>query len=111
MLKKMNMTPINGIMEVNMFKETGEVIHITSPKIQASVPANTYVISGTIENKTIQSLMPDIVSQLSQEMMNQIGAGNIQGGAGAPEEEEEEDDDDDDDIPDLVENFEDVSKK
>jgi nascent polypeptide-associated complex subunit beta len=32
MLKKMNMTPINGIEEVNIFRETGEVIHITSPK-------------------------------------------------------------------------------
>ena len=37
MLKKMNMSAINGIEKVNFFKETGEVIHITNPKGIASV--------------------------------------------------------------------------
>ena len=123
MLKKMNMTPINGIEEVNIFKESGEVIHITNPKsnhsiilflyfseyiiVQASVPSNTYVVNGNVEHKTIQSLMPGVLPQLSQEMLNQTG-GSMQGGAANEEEEEE---DDDEDIPELVENFEDVSKK
>jgi nascent polypeptide-associated complex subunit beta len=72
------------------------------------VPCNTYVISGNVETKPIQSFMPAIVPQLSQEMMNEIGGG-MQSGAGPEEEEEEEDDDED--IPELVENFEDASKK
>lgn len=37
MLKKMNMTPINGIEEVNIFKDSGEVIHITNPKSTQSI--------------------------------------------------------------------------
>ena len=34
--------------------------------VQASLPANTYVISGTAENKTVQELMPGIIGQLGQ---------------------------------------------
>lgn len=81
--------------------------------VQASVPSNTYVISGHIETKSIQSLMPGILTQLSQEMLNQAAGSMQQGGGvgGAIPEEEEEEDADDDDIPELVENFEDVSKK
>ena len=31
-----------SIFQVNMFKEDGEVLHFASPKVQASVGANTY---------------------------------------------------------------------
>ena len=31
-LKKMNLNTLNGIEEVNIFKNNGEVIHITNPK-------------------------------------------------------------------------------
>jgi len=34
---------IQNLPEVNMFKEDGEVLHFASPKVQASVGANTYV--------------------------------------------------------------------
>lgn len=31
-LKKLNVQPINGIEEVNMFKEDGKVLHFSAPK-------------------------------------------------------------------------------
>jgi len=38
-LKKLSVTNIPGIEEVNMIKEDGTVIHFNNPKVQASVPA------------------------------------------------------------------------
>uniref|UniRef100_A0A1I8HKV2 Transcription factor BTF3 n=1 Tax=Macrostomum lignano TaxID=282301 RepID=A0A1I8HKV2_9PLAT len=37
---------IPGIEEVNMFKDSGEVIHFNNPKVQASLQSNTFAISG-----------------------------------------------------------------
>lgn len=34
-----------------MIKDDGSVIHFTNPKVQASVGANTFAISGAGENK------------------------------------------------------------
>ena len=50
-LKKLSTTNIPGIEEVNMIKDDGTVIHFSNPKVQASVPANTFAINGTAENK------------------------------------------------------------
>lgn len=38
-LKKLSVTNIPGIEEVNMIKDDGTVIHFNNPKVQASVPA------------------------------------------------------------------------
>eukprot|EP00286_Rhodomonas_abbreviata_P019005 CAMPEP_0181309350 /NCGR_PEP_ID=MMETSP1101-20121128/11965_1 /TAXON_ID=46948 /ORGANISM="Rhodomonas abbreviata, Strain Caron Lab Isolate" /LENGTH=167 /DNA_ID=CAMNT_0023415825 /DNA_START=26 /DNA_END=529 /DNA_ORIENTATION=+ len=116
-LKKMGMTDLKGVEEVNIIKEDGTVIHITSPKIQASVPSNTYVVTGTTQMSNIQQLMPGILPQLGDEsadilrMINQQQQ-QAQGVAGTINEEEEEDEDsDDDEVPDLVENFEEAAAK
>ncbi|CAN0561239.1 unnamed protein product, partial [Ectocarpus sp. 12 AP-2014] len=50
-LKRIGVTNIPAIEEVNMFKNDGEVIHFVGPKVQASVGANTYVVSGQSETK------------------------------------------------------------
>lgn len=34
-----------------MIKEDGTVIHFNNPKVQASVPANTFSVTGSAENK------------------------------------------------------------
>ena len=114
-LKKLGATNIPGIEEVNLFKEDGKVIHFVNPKVQASIAANTYIISGPSETKPLQDLLPSIVSQLGMDNLSQLQsmaaqAGAAGAGAGAatiPEGDE----DDDDDVPDLVEgNFEEVSE-
>ena len=110
-LKRLNVNNIPAIEEVNLFKENGTVIHFTTPKVQASIAANTYVVSGHAEEKNLQDLLPGIINQLgpdnlanlrriAQEFTPQAGQAPADGG-----------DDDDDDVPDLVEDFEQVADK
>mmetsp|Transcript_23296 Transcript_23296/g.66811 ORF Transcript_23296/g.66811 Transcript_23296/m.66811 type:complete len:163 (-) Transcript_23296:44-532(-) len=109
-LKKLGATNIPGIEEVNFFKEDGKVIHFVNPKVQASIAANTYIISGPSETKPLQELLPSIVSQLGMDSLSQLQNMAAQAGAGAAATPAAADDDDD--VPDLVEgNFEEVSEQ
>jgi len=109
-LKRLGVNHIPGIEEVNFFRDDGSVIHFKNPKsVQASIGANTYVISGTAENKKLQDLLPGIINQLGSDNLEHLKtiAGSFQGGgAGAGGD----DDDDDEDVPDLEEDFEAASK-
>jgi nascent polypeptide-associated complex subunit beta len=101
-----------GLLQVNIFKEDGNVIHFENPKVQASIGANTYVVSGTAQNKSMSEMLPSILNSAAglkqlQEAMARGGkggaaglesllAGLSAGGAGdkddaMPELEEEED--------------------
>ena len=55
-LKRLGVNNIPAIEEVNLFKDNGMVIHFNNPKVQASIAANTYVVSGNAENKKLQDL-------------------------------------------------------
>ena len=105
-LKKLGVANIPAIEEVNLFKADGKVIHFASPKVQASIAANTYVISGASETKELQELLPGIINQLCPDDLSNLKsiAESMGGGAAAGG------DDDDDDVPDLVENFEEAAK-
>uniref|UniRef100_A0A6T8HKH2 Nascent polypeptide-associated complex subunit beta n=1 Tax=Proboscia inermis TaxID=420281 RepID=A0A6T8HKH2_9STRA len=111
-LKKLGATNIPGIEEVNLFREDGKVIHFINPKVQASIAANTYIISGPSDTKPLQDLLPSIVPQLGVDNLSQlqsIAASAQATGSGTPGTVVEEDDDDD--VPDLVDgNFEEVSE-
>merc|ERR1711937_302541 len=63
-LKRLQVNNIPGIEEGNMFKEEGSVMHFVSPKVQASIAANTFVIVGHSEEKQLQELLPGIINQL-----------------------------------------------
>merc|ERR1719453_1445902 len=52
--KRLGVNSIPGIEEVNMFKEDGSVLHFSAPKVQASVSANTYVVTGHGEQKRLE---------------------------------------------------------
>lgn len=104
-LKRIGTNSVPGIEEVNMFMANGEVIHFNNPKVQANISANTYVISGHNETKKLTDLLPGIITQLGPDNLSQLkniasamGANKPSGGAG-----------DDDDIPDITENFDEVS--
>mmetsp|Transcript_19215 Transcript_19215/g.49623 ORF Transcript_19215/g.49623 Transcript_19215/m.49623 type:complete len:153 (-) Transcript_19215:453-911(-) len=105
-LKRLGVNNIPAIEEVNLFKDNGTVVHFTNPKVQASIAANTYVISGHAETKKLQDLLPGIINQLGPDnlaSLKKVAAEQQQfGGQGAIAEEDE----DDDDMPDLVDNFE-----
>merc|ERR1712129_618171 len=106
-LKRLGVNSIPGIEEVNMFKDDGSVIHFSSPKVQASVTANTYVVAGRGEDKKLEELLPGIVNQLGPDNLanlKRIAESYASAGKGTTKEG------DDEDIPDIGENFEDVSK-
>lgn len=118
-LKKLSVNNIPGIEEVNMIKDDGSVIHFNNPKVQASLAANTFAVTGHAENKQITELLPGILNQLGAESLTHLKklASNVTGGGagmgmgmGLDGAGVEPEDDDDDDVPDLVENFDEVSK-
>ncbi len=86
--------------------------------VQASIPSNTYVVSGAAENKKLEELLPGILSQLGQESMDYLRQyaeamgefSRAQGGASDTINEGNEEEDDDE-VPDLVENFEEAAAK
>jgi hypothetical protein len=63
-LKKLGVTNIPAIEEVNLFTSDSNVIHFSNPKVQASIAANTYVVSGPNETKSIAEMIPGILPQV-----------------------------------------------
>jgi len=111
-LKKLSVNSIPGIEEVNMIKDDGTVIHFNNPKVQASLAANTFAVTGHGENKQITDLLPGILNQLGAESLTHLKklASNVPNVDGTDGSMEAGKDDDDDDVPDLVENFDEASK-
>jgi len=112
-LKKLGVNNISGIEEVNMFTTQGTVIHFNNPKVQASLAANTFTITGHAETKQLTEMLPSILNQLGADSLTSLRklAENLPKQAGdgkAPIAGGEEDDEDD--VPDLVENFDEASK-
>merc|ERR1711998_538572 len=71
-LKKLGVTNIPAIEEVNLFTNDGRVIHFSNPKVQASIAANTYVVSGPNETKPLTEMLPGIINQLGQDNFDSI---------------------------------------
>merc|ERR1711990_1288042 len=71
-LKKLSVNNIPGIEEVNMIKDDGTVIHFNNPKVQASLAANTFAVTGQSENKQITDLLPGILNQLGAESLTHL---------------------------------------
>uniref|UniRef100_A0A1D1XTH6 Nascent polypeptide-associated complex subunit beta n=1 Tax=Anthurium amnicola TaxID=1678845 RepID=A0A1D1XTH6_9ARAE len=113
-LKKLNVQNITSIEEVNMFKEDGNVIHFTAPKIQASIQANTFAIYGQGEEKELTELVPGILNQLGPDSLaslRKLAESYQQLNLDSQRVQTENTNDDDDDIPELVENFEAASEQ
>lgn len=110
-LKKLNVNNIPGIEEVNMIKEDGQVLHFNNPKVQASLAANTFAVTGHAENKQITEMLPGILNQLGAESLSNLKklATNVTAG-GDSKPVTADIDEDDDEVPDLVENFDEASK-
>jgi nascent polypeptide-associated complex subunit beta len=108
-LKRLGVNTIPGIEEVNIFKDE-TVIHFVNPKVQASIAANTWVVSGPSQTKKLQELLPGIINQLGPDNLVNLKkiAQQFQ-----RQESGRAEDEDDDDVPDLVEglNFEEASKQ
>jgi len=122
-LKKLAVSTIPGIEEVNMLKDDGTVIHFNNPKVQASLGSNVFAVTGHGETKEVAEMLPAILSQMGPESLEHVkrfaytsGQNRFGGAAGAAQgkvdagEEGDADDSDDEDVPDLVSNFDEPSK-
>ncbi|XP_069865033.1 transcription factor BTF3-like isoform X2 [Dipodomys merriami] len=123
-LKKLGVNNICDIEEVNMFTNQGTVIHFNNPKVQASLAANTFTITGHAETKQLTEMLPRIffffffLSVMG--ILNQLGADSLTSLRGLAEALPKQSvdgkaplatgEDDDDEVPDLVENFDEASK-
>jgi nascent polypeptide-associated complex subunit beta len=110
-LKRLGVNAIPGIEEVGIFTDDGKCVHFAQPKVQASIAANTYVVSGSAAIRDAADVagagaggMPDLATL--QRMMMHAGAGRPGGAAAlAAAAAGAAGGDDDDDVPELVENF------
>lgn len=110
-LQKLNAQPIQGMDTVNLFFDDGKVMQYPKPQVQAAVNANTFAIHGRSVEKSMAEMLPEVLSSMGPESMEQLkrlteqlqASGQLpNASAGAKEAE-------DDEIPELVdgENFED----
>ena len=111
-LKKLGVNNISAIEEVNMFTNQGTVIHFNNPKVQASLAANTFIITGHAETKQLTEMLPSILNQLGADSLTSLRRlaealpkQSVDGKAPIAAGE-----DDDDEVPNLVENFDEASK-
>uniref|UniRef100_A0A8D2KHQ4 Transcription factor BTF3 n=1 Tax=Urocitellus parryii TaxID=9999 RepID=A0A8D2KHQ4_UROPR len=113
-LKKLGLgvNNISGIEEVNMFTNQGTVIHFNNPKVQVSLAANTFTITGHAKTKQLTEMLPSISNQLGTDSLNSLRRlaealpkQSVDGKAPLATGE-----DDNDEVPDLVENFDEASK-
>jgi len=110
-LKKLQINPIPGIEEVNMFKDDGSVLHFSAPKVQASSQANTFAISGQAETKQVSEMLPSIVNQLGPEgfaSLRKLAMEKVDEEKAAAVTQEVKPDDD---VPELEGDFEQASKQ
>ncbi|CAL9185037.1 unnamed protein product [Musa hybrid cultivar] len=104
-LKRIGVNVIPAIEEVNIFKDD-LVIQFVNPKVQASIAANTWVVSGSPQTKNLflscliflHHFVPcpdnlENLKRLAEHLQKQAP------GTGAAAEQ---DNDDDDDVPELV---------
>ena len=110
-LKKLGVNTIPTIEEVNMFKDDGTVIHFKNPKVEASLQANTFTVTGHSDVKSLTEMLPTV--------WNQMGPVNVQNLKNFAEqlqstmkksEDNKASEDDEDDVPELVSNFDEQCK-
>ncbi|XP_075262977.1 transcription factor BTF3 homolog 4-like [Convolutriloba macropyga] len=121
-LKRLGVNSIPAIEEVNMFKQDGTVIHFKNPKVQASLPANTFTITGASETKPLTEMLPQLLPQFSSpEALVELAKTQPGGGSGAGSGKSVLDSaaaqmeasralEEEDEMPELVENFDEASK-
>merc|ERR550534_681138 len=120
------MNNIPGIEEVNMFRDDGHVVHFNNPKVQASLAANTFAITGHAETKLVTEFLPQIINQLGPDSLRHLYPGAGRGKDGGVDDDDDGIggilngghrphpgtivEDDDEDVPELVDNFDAPSK-
>ncbi|CAL9154293.1 unnamed protein product [Musa hybrid cultivar] len=111
-LKRIGVNTIPAIEEVNIFKDD-IVIQFPNPKVQASIAANTWVVSGSPQTKKLQDLLPTIINQLGPDNLENLRKLAEQFQKQAPAASAATGEEDDDDVPELVpgETFEEAAEE
>merc|ERR1712033_7478 len=109
-LKKLAVNTIPNIEEVNMIKDDGTVLHFNNPKVQASLQANTFAITGRADIKQLTEMLPGILNQLGTEGLTNLRKLAERLPHTRLDPTVENDAAGDDDVPDLIENFDEASK-
>lgn len=101
-LKKLNAQRIPNIEQVNMLREDGKMLHFPRATVQGAYPSNTYAVSGNPVVREMSEFLPEVLSSMGPENMEQLRKitqqmqsqqGGEEGAKGG----------DDDEIPELVE--------
>eukprot|EP00999_Lentomonas_sp_LEN2_P001280 NODE_2301_length_601_cov_65.145570_g2251_i0.p1 GENE.NODE_2301_length_601_cov_65.145570_g2251_i0~~NODE_2301_length_601_cov_65.145570_g2251_i0.p1 ORF type:complete len:161 (-),score=50.76 NODE_2301_length_601_cov_65.145570_g2251_i0:47-529(-) len=71
-LKKLGVAPIGEIEEVNLFMENQTVLQFNKPKVQASIPSNTYVVTGNPVTKDVKDILPQVLNQMGTQNLEQL---------------------------------------
>ncbi|MCQ2815922.1 MAG: nascent polypeptide-associated complex subunit family protein [archaeon] len=103
--KKSGARKLNEISEVNIFKDDNNVVHIKNPTVEYSPKEKATFVSGVKEEKPIKEYLPGILKQLGPkqyEFVKDYAKGLRKEGQKEKKDEE---------APELVEDFEDYSKK
>ncbi|XP_042388863.1 basic transcription factor 3-like [Zingiber officinale] len=104
-LKRIGVNTIPAIEEVNIFKDD-VVIQFLNPKVQASIAANTWVVSGSPQTKRLQDLLPSIINQLGPDNLENLRRiaeqFQKQASSSAAASGYAKGEDDDEDVPELV---------
>ena len=103
--KKSQAKKLNEINEINIFKDDNTVIHFKKPTLEYSFKEKVSFVSGLHETKNIKELIPAIIKQLGPkqfEFMKEYAE---------TLKTKNKTDEKNDEAPELVEDFESVSKK
>ncbi|XP_047578107.1 transcription factor BTF3-like isoform X2 [Lutra lutra] len=71
-IKKLGVNNISRSEEVTMFTNQGTMIHFNNPKVQASLAANTFTITGHAETKQLTEMLPSILNQLVADSLTSL---------------------------------------
>ena len=98
-LNKMRAQPLQGVDEVSMIHNDGNMTVFQNPKFYAAAHANTFAVQGPSRTRNMEEMLPMLMKQLGVENMDQLKAMMARQGI-------------EEDVPELVEgvNFEEVSK-
>jgi nascent polypeptide-associated complex subunit beta len=83
-LKKLKVQSLPGVEEVNIFKEDNSIIHFSNPKVSADITSNCYVLTGLGENKSVQELLPGILTQMGPSGLKALTDSLVKGKGGVP---------------------------
>jgi hypothetical protein len=102
--KKSGARKLGEISEINIFKDDNNVVQIKKPTLEYSLKEKVSFVSGVAETKTIKDLLPGIIKQLGPKQF-----GFIKDYAETLKQKDKKKDESE--APELVEDFESVSKE